>query len=307
MAPQLTVHTLVLFVIFGGNVLLKRNFDSRDNVESLHESAECVQKTIEPLMTGDLWRYWDRFAYIVNKCSPTLKDVELGSFPNTDEFKYHYLPLKKVNGCSIVSLGIGKDVKAEKKMSSVMPECEFYGADPVNEDNNELFSAFGNFYNMAVGDKNGSFRSYVLEEIYRYQEVATIDLATFLRNNVKQKLIDQLMVDIEHAEYPVFPFFEENGQLEEWGIHVCQINIEIHSPTAEDRQTFATFLKKNFLNHQWIFINSELHPSFKHIRLFMVNARSRECLQRYFVKNEKTKNKVTKRRKELDEEEELLL
>ncbi|CAI2354786.1 unnamed protein product [Caenorhabditis sp. 36 PRJEB53466] len=289
MAPQLSVNTLILFVVFGGNMILKKNFDSRDNVDSLHHSAECVQKIIEPLMVGNLWQFWDRFPYVVNKCSPTLKDVTLGAFPNTDELKYHYLPLRKAANCSIISLGIGKDVKAEKRMKSVLPDCEFFGADPVDEDNNELFSDFGKFYNMAVGDRNGSFRSYVLEEIYRYQEVLTIDLATFIRTNVKQKTIDQLMVDIEHAEYPVFPFFEERGQLEEWGIHVCQINIEIHSPTDEDRETFATFLKKNFLSHQWIFINSEIHPLLKHIRLFMVNGRHPECLRRYFQKGEKTK------------------
>ena len=135
-------------------------------------------------MVGNLWQFWDRFPYVVNKCSPSLKDVKLGEFPNSDEFKYHFLPLRKLPNCSIISLGIGKDVKAEKKMKSVLPGCQFYGADPVDEDNNELFSSFGKFFNMAVGDRNGSFRSYVLEEIYRYQEVLTIDLATFIRTNV---------------------------------------------------------------------------------------------------------------------------
>ncbi|CAL2042782.1 hypothetical protein CAEBREN_31035 [Caenorhabditis brenneri] len=298
-----SANTIILFVVFGGNVLLKRNFDTRDNVDGLHRSAECVQETIEPLMVGNLWQFWDRFPYIVNKCSPSLKDVKLGEFPNSDEFKYHFLPLRKLPNCSIISLGIGKDVKAEKKMKSVMPQCDFFGADPVDEDNNELFSNFGKFFNMAVGDRNGSFRSYVLEEIYRYQEVLTIDLATFIRTNIKQTTIDQLMVDIEHAEYPVFPFFEEKGQLDDWGIHVCQINIEIHSPTDEDRETFASFLRKNFVTHQWIFVNSEIHPFFKHIRLFMVNGRNRECLQRYFLTD--NKKRITSKTREVHIEDHL--
>ena len=36
------------------------------------------------------------------------------------------------------------------------------------------------------------------------------------------------MVDIEHAEYPVFPFIEEKGQLDDWGIHVCQVFVYSH-------------------------------------------------------------------------------
>lgn len=159
----------------------------KDNVDLLHRSAECVQETIEPLMTGDLWKFWGRFPYIVNKCSPSLKRIKLGEFPNSDEYKYHFLPLHKLPNCSIISLGIGKDVKAEKKMKALMPSCNFFGADPVDEDNNELFSSFGKFFNMAVGDRNGSFRSYVLEEIYRYQEVLTIDLVTFIKANVSFK------------------------------------------------------------------------------------------------------------------------
>ncbi|KAK6055785.1 hypothetical protein COOONC_06711 [Cooperia oncophora] len=62
-----------------------------------------------------------------------------------------------------LSLGIGKDVEAEKSMKTAMPNCEFWGADPVNDTNADIFPEVGKFYNIAVGAENGTFRSYVLE------------------------------------------------------------------------------------------------------------------------------------------------
>ncbi|ETN86223.1 hypothetical protein NECAME_01351 [Necator americanus] len=112
--------------------------------------------------------------------------------------------------CTIVSLGIGKDVEAEKSMHAALPNCQFFGADPVNETNADIFPEVGKFYNLAVGAKNGTFRSYILEDIYRYQDVKYVDIATFLRTYVKRTVIDQIMIDIEHAEYPMLPLFMIN-------------------------------------------------------------------------------------------------
>ncbi|KAK6012140.1 hypothetical protein OSTOST_22718, partial [Ostertagia ostertagi] len=65
--------------------------------------------------------------------------------------------------CTIVSLGIGKDVEAEKSMRAAMPNCEFWGADPVLETNADIFPEVGKFYNIAVGAENGTFRSCTSE------------------------------------------------------------------------------------------------------------------------------------------------
>lgn len=50
-----------------------------------------------------------------------------------------------------------------------------------------------------------------------------IDLATFIRNHVKRDVIDQIMVDIEHAEYPMLPFFLKKGKLQKADVTVCQV------------------------------------------------------------------------------------
>jgi len=71
-------------------------------------------------------------------------------FPNKDETKFHILPDPEVpevesirrffqesakwfNGsCSVVSLGVGHDTVAEKRLRKALPaSCLFYGADPI--------------------------------------------------------------------------------------------------------------------------------------------------------------------------------
>nr|CDJ86600.1 Protein of unknown function DUF13 domain containing protein [Haemonchus contortus] len=181
--------------------------------------------------------------------------------------------------CTIVSLGIGKDVEAEKSMQAAMPNCEFWGADPVNETNADIFPEVGKFYNIAVGAENGTFRSYVLEDIYRYQEVKYVDIATFLRNYVKRPVIDQLMIDIEHAEYPMLPFLLMDGQLARDKILICQMNIEVHRPNPEQLKQFFDFFQQLMKEKQWTLMSAS--SIIGHLRLFMINHGSEECHKRY--------------------------
>ncbi|CAD6193465.1 unnamed protein product [Caenorhabditis auriculariae] len=272
-------------VSFGSSVILSiaffyiftmLNAFTTTNIALLDKSSGCFEKKISKYY-GQPKKLWERFSRAVSLCSPRLHSVELGAFANTDEFKVPLLAPSE--DCVVLSLGIGKDVKAERRMRDRMSQCVFIGADPVNESNADLFSQVGKFYNVAVGHKNGSFRSYVLEDVYRYQEVAYMDLATFIKLNVNRKIVDQMMMDVEHAEYPVLPFLEKGGELSQRDI---AINIEIHRPTSEDLQAFVGFLRRNSLSQQWIFINSEIHPFFKHIRLFMINGQNKECRRRFW-------------------------
>lgn len=50
-----------------------------------------------------------------------------------------------------------------------------------------------------------------------------MDIATFLRNDIEKKTVDQLMVDIEHAEYEMLPFLLADGQLAKEDVSICQV------------------------------------------------------------------------------------
>ncbi|KAK5985552.1 hypothetical protein GCK32_007339 [Trichostrongylus colubriformis] len=128
--------------------------------------------------------------------------------------------------CSIVSLGVGRDVEAELSMKHDMPFCAFFGADPVKEPNQDMFETAGVFYNIAVGGRNGTSLATVLEpdtRSYRIREVNHVDIATFLARFVRKQYIDQLIIDIEWAEYDVLPYLVKTGDLENSDVVLCQV------------------------------------------------------------------------------------
>ncbi|EYC42333.1 hypothetical protein Y032_0535g3092 [Ancylostoma ceylanicum] len=250
-----------------------------DRSDFFKTSRECILGYIDG--QSNLEKQWSNFPYYVNKCSPQSR-LPVQGFSNTDELKYHVMPRPNVANsreCTIISLGIGKDVEAEKSMQAALPNCQFWGADPVNDTNADIFPEVGKFYNIAVGAENGTFRSYILEDIYRYQEVKYIDIATFLRTYVRRMVIDQIMIDIEHAEYPMLPFLLQTGQLARDGVVICQMNIEVHRPNPEQLQQFFTFYKQLMQEQQWTLMSAS--SIIGHLRLFMINHGSQECHDRY--------------------------
>lgn len=60
-------------------------------------------------------------------------------------------------------------------------------------------------------------------DIYSFKDVKNIDIATYMRTYVKRRIIDQALIDIEHAEYPMLPFLLESGELRKAGVIFCQV------------------------------------------------------------------------------------
>lgn len=71
-------------------------------------------------------------------------------FLNNDETKFAIIPdsLNATVECNIISLGIGNDILAEKRMNQLMPWCRFYGADPVDYRVSTLFVKTKNYYRI---------------------------------------------------------------------------------------------------------------------------------------------------------------
>ncbi|CAJ0558037.1 unnamed protein product, partial [Mesorhabditis spiculigera] len=109
----------------------------------------CLDKTGE-LDAIELWR---RLPQVVNQLSV--------------RNKYHVMPTGYAyapgHECAVISLGIGKDVEAERQMLTALPHCDFFGADPVNDTNADLYPEVGRFFNIAVGASNGTMKAEILE------------------------------------------------------------------------------------------------------------------------------------------------
>ncbi|RCN39676.1 hypothetical protein ANCCAN_11328 [Ancylostoma caninum] len=102
-------------------------------------NAECLRSRTE---TMDVEELWNKIPMIINQCSER-KFLRIRGYSNRDEIKVHVMPSEEAflseYACSIISLGVGRDVQVEKKMKKDMPLCAFYGADPIKEPNQEMY------------------------------------------------------------------------------------------------------------------------------------------------------------------------
>ncbi|KIH63381.1 hypothetical protein ANCDUO_06317 [Ancylostoma duodenale] len=86
-------------------------------------------------------------------------------------------------------------------IAKVLPEgSKFYGADPIREVNEELYTKFGSYFPFAVGGKSKVSKASVL-------------------------VYDDVWIDAEGAEYELFPYFYRGGQLDQNGLTLCQFNM----------------------------------------------------------------------------------
>ncbi|CAJ0575267.1 unnamed protein product, partial [Mesorhabditis spiculigera] len=250
-----------------------------DRTNFFEKNHECVFDKTGELDAIELWR---RLPQVVNQCSVRSR-LNIQGFVNTDETKYHVMPTGYAyapgHECAVISLGIGKDVEAERQMLTALPHCDFFGADPVNDTNADLYPEVGRFFNIAVGASNGTMKAEILEDHYKFREVPYIDIATFVRSYVKRRVVDQMMIDIEHAEYPMLDYLLKDGQLARDGVVVCQINIEIHNPSTEEKEIFHRFYTKMMAERQYTMLTAS--TVIGHIRMFMINDQDEECHQRY--------------------------
>uniref|UniRef100_A0A914ZRP8 Methyltransferase FkbM domain-containing protein n=1 Tax=Parascaris univalens TaxID=6257 RepID=A0A914ZRP8_PARUN len=176
----------------------------------------------------------------------------LTRLPNRDEVKFVRLPtrtLKAGDSCNIVTIGVGHDVGAEKQLQSLFPKiCAFYGADPVEKINKELYESIGGrFFPFAVGSTSGNDTALVLgyegDEFYKGQTVQHIDIVRFLRHYAGiLSPIDVIILDVEGAEFEILPFLEPGNLLDDNNITVCQWNIELHWPSPEQNESFKRFI-----------------------------------------------------------------
>ena len=91
------------------------------------------------------------------------------------------------------------------------------------------------------------------------------------------QLVDQLMIDIEYAEYALFPHLLLANRPEDMSF--CQMNIEIHMGPAKQRREFSTFIHQ--LLDEGEFVPLRAATMLGHIRLYLLNFSNRTCRERY--------------------------
>ncbi|PIO69296.1 hypothetical protein TELCIR_08886 [Teladorsagia circumcincta] len=218
------------------SLVLQKEPDPRV-ANQFYEWKKCIEKNISQY-ENDAKQLWGNFWKGVQLCEklPFMADLKIKNFNNGDETKRHIPPLKREPSV-IVTLGIGHDTAAEEALLKELPKDSlFYGADPMQEVNEKLYSKFGTFYPFAVGGKSKISKANVLiNSSYVDRNVVHIELVYFLTELIGHKVYDDIWIDAEGAEYDMFPYFFRGGQLD-------QNDITIHSADDEKKEMFRKFI-----------------------------------------------------------------
>ncbi|ETN68956.1 hypothetical protein NECAME_05412 [Necator americanus] len=199
--PIILVLCIVIFCLFSLQSYPKYQLDQVDTGPDprvkgqFNDWKKCIETNISVYKenANGLWFNLWKGVKLCEKL-PFMADLQIEMFHNKDETKYHIRSLQKPS--VIVTLGIGHDTGAEETLVKRLPEgSEFYGADPMHEGNEELFTKFGSYFPFAVG--------------------------------AKSQVYDDLWIDAEEAEYDMFPYFYRGGELDQNGIVLCQFNMEV--------------------------------------------------------------------------------
>ncbi|CCD64329.1 Methyltransferase FkbM domain-containing protein [Caenorhabditis elegans] len=250
---------------------------------------DCVFPKLLPLK-GQHKEFWYSFTNITKQCNglPEYNALDIRPAPNRAEVKYIALPNKKEQ-LTMVTLGIGHDVKAEIRLKELYPNIDFHGSDPSNEINRDLYEnkLGGKYYQYAVSGEKGMKNSRVYREEYKEEITEHVGAEYFLKNFVRKDRVDILWIDIEGNEFSFLEQIHNGGTIDKEGIKICQINVELHKDLLEkpegEMEKFHDFIFKILEDGKYISINPYFveYLKYRFIRLFLVNVGDNECTNLY--------------------------
>ncbi|KAF1751735.1 hypothetical protein GCK72_018289 [Caenorhabditis remanei] len=251
---------------------------------------DCVRPKIEHLR-GNYDQFWHSFANLTKECDnlPAYEAFDIRSAQNTDEVKYVAYP-KKMEPLTMVTLGIGHDVSAELKLKELYPNTDFFGADPSSDINKDLYEnkLGGKYYEYAISGERGMQKSRVYEKNgYREEITKHIGADFFFKDVLQKNKIDILWMDIEGNEYPIMDQLHQNGVLDNEGVKICQMNVEMHKDTFKqsvgETRKFHDFVWKILDDKKYIMMKPfyVIYRSRRFIRTFIVNVADKECTDLY--------------------------
>uniref|UniRef100_A0A1I7ZY67 Methyltransf_21 domain-containing protein n=1 Tax=Steinernema glaseri TaxID=37863 RepID=A0A1I7ZY67_9BILA len=255
--------------------------------ERYHLFSQCVYLAFYQIQDIEVW---DVIRPVFDYCTRAipLNTQYITEYLNNDEIKYHIDPMdvNQVTNCHIITLGIGHDVAVEIKLKGKFTQqCKFYGTDPITTLNELIYNPIGEYFPLAVGNETRFEATSVKEDplsvAYTYRNFSHVELIEFLRDKAQipsEQVIDQLLVDIEYAEYSIADYFFLDGRLDKAGYTICQWNIEFHFPNDEQKKEFGSFMKRISKDERYLFFNLD---NTYHIRLYFVNVADQRCFDRY--------------------------
>uniref|UniRef100_A0AC34PYR0 Uncharacterized protein n=1 Tax=Panagrolaimus sp. JU765 TaxID=591449 RepID=A0AC34PYR0_9BILA len=97
------------------------------------------------------------FSDYINICGNVIYErLPLERYQNNDEIKYYTKPINRYQPCNIITLGIGRDVRAEMGIQKNYPQCRFLGVDVDDKVSGKMYkNNLGGIYVHALVSATG--------------------------------------------------------------------------------------------------------------------------------------------------------
>lgn len=201
---------------------------------------------------------------------------------NMDDIKEAAKPLHYRESCTVITIGIGDDIEAEKQLKFRIPSCRFFGADPSSVAG-DAYKELGHFVQAAISDTDGyqTAKINIGKNRYSDQKVKSTSLLTLLQM-ISVSVIDFLFLDAEGAEYKLMPHMVNHQEFSNGSITICQIAMEMHGNLEKygmDDKRFDEWIHQLLGNGSYVPIWSRYG---RHMHLFLINTSDQYCIDKYF-------------------------
>ncbi|CAI5439830.1 unnamed protein product [Caenorhabditis angaria] len=256
-------------------------------ISALEKFQDCYNSKVFTFSNNskDIWSNIEIIAHI---CDGFGGNLDLRPLRNRDETKWLAFP-KKTNldrNFTMVTLGIANDITAEIKLRDILPQTDFFGADPTNM--SQIYTQLGQHFQFGVSGKTGlkNTRIYKNPKMALEDDVKNVNFVEFIDEYVQRKLVHFLWIDIEGGEFEIFEMLYRNGDIDTNHIDICQINFEIHQKTLEEitneAERFQNFIRKIVTDGKYAIVKAFNVRKQNFVRIFLVNIENAEC-RRLFI------------------------
>lgn len=246
-------------------------------------AQRCLTKHVHSTAKGDLWQTLNG---IISKCCKTVGEVLRVEFlNNTDESKgfIDYTDLSLSKNCTLITVGIGNDIEAERKLLSRVPGCLLYGADPIFT-TGQVYKQIGQLFTLGILDKRINSTALVADNhAYHRRIIEHVGFVEFIQNYAGISHVDFLFLDAEGAEYKILPLLSTGGAVDRAGITICQWSVELHGPVSSYHLTLVdwdSLIRNLLLKSPYIPLWSEVAHG--HYRIFFAHIKNPYCSKRFF-------------------------
>ncbi|CAI5450559.1 unnamed protein product [Caenorhabditis angaria] len=254
------------------------------------------QKCVVPIFNyfqNDSMRFFENWVNSSRKCDyiDEFRKLNVHGVANNEEIKWLIYP-KCQEENHHVTLGVGRNINAERKLKKHQPNTRFYAVDPMIEVNYDLVTdqLNGSFFAFALANETKPQTFYVLiddgtlkkKRLYVPRLVPTLDVAFFFEKLLQLKRIDSMFIDIEGGENYFLEYFKKDGKFDKIGLTICQFNFEFHNGHIGSHETeIHRLFRQTIEDERYIFMRASHHtPGFW--KIYFLNIENRECVKKFF-------------------------